>query len=178
MNLMNLMNLLSLMNLRIAVVSSLLLAAVTARAQTQAAAAATAPPSAPTAAEINKVVDYYQNGVDGGPVLVEFQLCAKVARNPTTQKLACEGELSATAAKGTAVAAFVKFFAPKGGKYEDLKVKFLLNGEVRSTSDFSVTESFSGYSNYKQTTLSKPGTWDVQVLRGEAILATKTVKVE
>ena len=76
------------------------------------------------------------------------------------------------------LSAFVRFFVPKGAKYEDLKIKFLLDGEVRSTSDFTLAEAWTGYANYKQTTAAKAGTWEIQVLRGENVLSKATVIVE
>ncbi len=50
--------------------------------------------------------------------------------------------------------------------------------EVRTTSDFTVTDSWTGYTNYKKTTLSKAGTWEVQVVRGDAVLSSKKVSVQ
>jgi hypothetical protein len=132
------------------------------------------PPPAPTADEINKVTAYYLRGKDGGPILIEFKLCGTIGKTPEG-KMACDDELGDTVAKGEPVNAFVRFFAPKGGKYEDLKVKFLFNGEVRSTSDFTVTESWTGYANYKRTAVTKAGTWDVEVLRGDKVLAKKSI---
>lgn len=151
---------------------------VTALAQAPAAPAAPSepPPPAPTADEINKVTAYYLRGKDAGPILIDFRLCGAIGKTPEG-KNACENELGATAAKGDQLNAFVRFFAPRGGKYEDLKVRFSLNGEVRTTSDMSVTESWTGYTNYKRTTLSKPGTWDIEVLHGDKLLAKKSVSV-
>ena len=51
-------------------------------------------------------------------------------------------------------------------------------GEVRSTSDFTLSEAWTGYANYKQTTASKAGTWEMQVLRGETVLSSAKVTVE
>ena len=139
--------------------------------------AAAAVPAQPTAAEIKKVVDYYLHGKDGGPVILEFVACKKVDKN-AEGKLACLEPMGASAKKGETITAFVRAFVPKDGKYEDLKVRFLLNGETRSTSDFTVTESLTGYASYKATTASKPGTWEIQVLRGEAQLGSQKVAVE
>ena len=138
--------------------------------------AAPPPPPAPTPDEINRVGAYYLKGKDAGPILMELTLCSEIGKNEEG-KLACTKELPATLKKGDGITAFVKFFAPKGGKYEDLKIKFLLDGEVRTTSDFTVTESWTGYANYKKTTASKAGTWEVQVLRGDTVLASKKVTV-
>ena len=134
-------------------------------------------PPAPTADEINKVTAYYLNGRDAGPILVDFRLCGAVGKN-AEGKNTCDNELGDTAAKGEQINAFVRFFAPRGGKYDDLKIRFRLDGEVRTTSDFTVGESWTGYTNYKRTTLSRAGTWEVEVLRGDTLLAKKKVAVQ
>ncbi|HEY4222313.1 MAG TPA: hypothetical protein VGO62_13255, partial [Myxococcota bacterium] len=41
---------------------------------------ATTPP-APSAAEIKRVDDYFQNGAAGGPILMDFIPCKKAGRN-------------------------------------------------------------------------------------------------
>lgn len=135
------------------------------------------PPPAPTAEEIKKVTEYFLKGAAGGPVLMEFTPCKKTGKN-AEGKLVCEEKLDGKAKKGDALIAYVKFFVPKGAKYEDLKIKFLLNGEVRSTSDFTLSEAWTGYANYKQTTASKPGTWEMQVLRGENLISKASLTVE
>jgi len=134
------------------------------------------PPPAPTADEINKVTAYYLKGKDGGPILIDFRLCGAIGKS-AEGKNTCDNELGDTAAKGDQLNAFVRFFAPRGSKYEDLKVRFLLDGEVRTTSDFTVSESWTGYTNYKRTTMGKAGTWEVEVVQGEKVLAKKKVAV-
>ena len=135
------------------------------------------PPPAPSADGLKKVTEYFLRGKDVGPVLMDFVPCKKTGKN-ADGKLTCEEKLDGKAKKGDALIAYVRFFVPKGAKYEDLKIKFLLNGEIRSTSDFTLSEAWTGYSNYKQTTASKAGTWEMQVLRGENVLAKSSVTVE
>jgi hypothetical protein len=134
-------------------------------------------PPAPSADEIRRVVEYYLHGTPQGPVLMELVACAKTGRT-AEGKLVCEEKLGDTVKKGDAIIAYVKFFVPKGAKYDDLKVRFLHNGETRTTSDFTLSESWTGYSNFKQTTASKPGTWEMQVLRGDTLLAKTSVTAE
>lgn len=162
------------MNLRCLLLA--LAASSPAFAQDAAPPPAEPPPPAPSADEINRVTAYYLKGKDGGPILIEFKLCGTIAKNDEKKNI-CEAEYGDTANKGDQVNAFVRFFAPRGGKYDDLKVRFSHNGEVRSTTDMSVTESWTGYTNYKRTAVGKPGTWDVEVLRGEAVLAKKSLQV-
>ncbi|HEY1101347.1 MAG TPA: hypothetical protein VGF99_20585 [Myxococcota bacterium] len=154
------------------------LVALPALAQEAVPPAPTAPPPpAPSAAEIQRVTNYFLNGKDAGPILIELSLCADAKKN-ADGKLACEGPLPDTIKKGDSITAFVKFFGPKGGKYDDIKIRFLLGGEVRSTSDFTVTESWTGYSNYKKTTASKAGLWEVELLRGDVVLGKKAITVQ
>jgi len=134
-----------------------------------------AAPAAPSAAEIKKVTEYFLKGKDAGPILLDFVACKKTGK--VDNKLVCEEPMGERANKGENLVAFVRFFAPKGSKYEDLKVKFLLDGEVRTTSDFTVTESWTGSAIYKQTPASKIGTWEMQVLRGDKILGSNKIVV-
>lgn len=141
-----------------------------------AAAPAGPPPPAPSADEVKKVTEYYLRGKDVGPVLIELVICKKMGKGADGKSI-CEEKHGDTLKKGDPLIAFTRFFVPKGAKYEDLKVKFLLNGEVRSTSDFSLQESWTGYGNYKQTTASKTGSWEILVLRGDTQLAAAKVNV-
>jgi hypothetical protein len=152
-------------------------AAATASGEGAATPTTTAPPPAPSADEIKRVTAYWQRGQAGGPILMDLLLCSEAGRN-AEGRLECLGEVGASLKKNDKLTAFVRFFAPKGGRYDDIKVRFLLNGEVRTTSDLSVTESWVGYANYKTTTVSKAGTWEAQVLRGDVVLAARKVVVE
>ena len=158
------------------VVAAALPAVAQAPAQAQPAPAVPVPP-APTAAEIQRVTNYFLNGKDGGPILIELVLCADVKKN-AEGKLACESPLPEVINKGDSITAFVKFFGPKGGKYDDVKVRFLLNGEPRSTSEFTVSESWTGYSNYKKTVATKVGVWEVELSRGATVLGRKSVTAQ
>ena len=134
-------------------------------------------PTAPTSDEIKRVNAYYLYGQTGGPVLIDFIACKKTGKT-AEGKLTCDERLGDKAKKGDPLIAFVKFFVPKGADYKDLSVRFLLNGEERSSSTFTLSESWTGYTNYKQTTASKPGTWEMQVTRNGAVLASAKVVVE
>ena len=107
------------------------------------ALAVTARAEAPTADEINKVYDYFKTGKDTGPVLLELEPCLKAGKKPGDDHMSCLEEVTGPVKKGTAVSAWMRWFAPQGGKYEDLSVQFVLAGEVKSTKDFSVGEAWS-----------------------------------
>src|SRR6478672_4695880 len=99
-----------------------------------AGTATTPPPPQPAPQEIKKVVDYYMNGKDGGPVLVEAKPCLKVdadKASPTFND--CVEPVTGDVQKGKSVSAWMMWFVPKGAKYDDMSVQVSLDGAVRET---------------------------------------------
>ena len=139
--------------------------------------AAVARADAPTADEINKVYDYYKTGKDQGPVLLELKACLKAGKKPGDDHMTCLEEVTGPVKKGTVVNAWMRWFSPQGGKYEDLSVQFALGGEVKATKDFTLGESWS-YGVYKGDTLAKPGEYEIRVRRGEKVLGTLKVTAQ
>src|SRR5438445_13514796 len=133
--------------------------------------------AAPTADEIKKVEDYYENGKADGPVLLEFTPCLKVDKKPGEEHKSCLEPAGASVKAGKTVNAWMRWFVPKGGKYEDLSVQFKFGGEARATKDFSVTESRS-YGIYLGSTLAKAGDWEIVVRKGETVVASAKIKAE
>jgi len=134
-------------------------------------------PAVPTAAEIKKVLDYQDNGKDVGPVLLDLVACNKVdqAKGPT--QFHCIEPVSGPVKKNSVVSAWLQFFCPKDGKYEDITVQYLFDGQIRNTYDVSVA-SLGRTRTWKSSTLGKSGKWTIKVLRGSAELATANVTVE
>jgi hypothetical protein len=137
------------------------------------------PPPAPTPAEVKKVADYYVNGAAGGPILLELIPCKKTGKNDAG-KLTCEDPIvGGKAKKGDQLIAFMRWFAPKGSSYNDLKVVFLLNGTKTDTSEFSISDSgLTGYGEYKAKLASKPGTWEMDVMRADKLIDSAKILVE
>lgn len=131
----------------------------------------------PTGEEINKVMDYYQNGKDQGPVLLEFVPCLKVGKKPGEDRSSCVEQVSGPVKKKTLVNAWMRWMVPKGGKYEDLSVVFVLNGEPRETKDLTLETESTSYGAYKSVTMSKAGEWEIRVRRGDQVLQSAKVTV-
>ena len=60
----------------------------------------------------------------------------------------------------------VSIVCPKGGKYEDLKVQWLLGNEVRQTTDFTV-EGLARTRTWRAHTPPKAGKWTIKIVQGE-----------
>lgn len=138
-------------------------------------AAAPAPP--PPADEIKRVMEYQENGKDRGPALLEVIPCTKVDNTKGSATAnTCIEPVTGPVKKGTTVFAWTLWFCPKDGNYEDVAIQFLHEGQVRSTVDVTIkglarTRTWRGYS------LTKPGKWQIKILRGSAELGGTSVTV-
>lgn len=130
----------------------------------------------PTAAEIKKVMDYFRTGQGKGPVLVDLVPCLKVDRPAPGKKKDCVEPAGEKVKKGTVVNAFTRWFVPQDDTYE-LTFEWLHEGKVVSTGTASVEGSF-GYGTWKAKTLSRPGTWEVRIKRGDEVLGSTKIVAE
>ena len=135
-----------------------------------------APP--PSADEIKRVYDYLDNGKDRGPALLDLVACMKVDQtkgSPT--QFHCLEPVTAPVKKNTTVLAWVQFLCPKDGKYEDVSIQYLHEGQVRNTYDLTLS-AYGKTRTWKGSTLTKAGKWTVKVLRSGQELGSTTVVVE
>jgi hypothetical protein len=131
----------------------------------------------PPAAEIKRVQDYLENGKDRGPALLDFIPCLKVDQqkgSPT--QFQCVEPVTGPVKKGTTVFMWMQWFTPKDGKYEDVKLQFFHEGEVRQTIDLTVagygrTRSFRGHN------LTKVGKWRAKISQGNREVGSAEIDV-
>ena len=126
----------------------------------------------------NGALDYQENGKDRGPILVELMPCLKVdlaKGSPTIYN--CLEPISGPIKKNSTVNAWMVWFCPKGGVYDDLTVQFLYECQVRQTLDLKV-EGLSRTRTFRSHTFGKSGKWQIKVARGDKELATANVTVE
>lgn len=153
-------------------------AALSSLAFAQDAGTAAGPVEPPPSAEmIKKVVDYLENGKDRGPALLDVIPCTKVdnTKGSPTQ-FQCIEPVTAAVKKNTTVFAWLQWYCPKDGKYEDVQVQFLHEGQVRQTIDVPVS-GFGRTRGWRGANLSKVGKWTVKVSRGDKDLGSATVDV-
>lgn len=142
------------------------LASTAVLAQDPAPAAAPAPPP-PPAEEIKRVLEYQDNGKDRGPALLDVVLCNKVDQTKgSATQFTCIEPLAGNLKKATSITAWVQFFCPKDGKYEDVKLKWLLGSETYETQDITIS-GLARTRTWRAYTPKKPGKWTVKVLRGD-----------
>lgn len=140
--------------------------------------AADAPP-APSPEGLKKVIDYYNNGKDAGPILAELKPCITVdTKKGSPTFLDCTEPVSGKVKKGTPVNAWMLFLVPKDAKYEDLSVQWILDGQVRTTSDLSLKNPGVGARTYQFSTINKPGKWEIKVLQGTKELGKASFEAE
>ena len=145
-------------------------------AGTAAAAAPSAPP--PPAEEIRRVLDYYYNGKDRGPSLVELKACLKVdSGKDSLTKFDCLEEVKGPVKVNTTVHGWMTFFLPKGSNFDDVVLQFAHEGTVRSTIDIKL-EGEMRSRTWRSQQLSKKGKWTVSVLNHGTVLGTATITAE
>lgn len=131
----------------------------------------------PTPEMIKTVLDYQERGASAGPVLLDLVPCLKVDSgkgSPTQYQ--CVEPVGEKVTKGTTVFAWLQWLCPKDGRYEDVQVQFLHEGQVRKTVDNPVT-GVGRTRGWRGENLNKVGTWTIKVLRGAQELGTRTVNV-
>ena len=116
--------------------------------------------AAPPAETIKTVVDYYYEGSDEGPVLVESKLCTEI------QDLECVGEVDPpTVGVGETIMVWMQFFVPKGVSSDDIMVEYAHDGVPRWLKAHKV-ESSIRYRVVNRYQLNKTGKWAVVIKQG------------
>ena len=141
-----------------------------------APAAAALPP--PPAEEVRRVLDYYFNGKDRGPTLVELKACLKVdSTKDSATRFECIEEVKGPVKVNTTVHGWTMWFLPKGANYEDVTLQFAYEGTVRSTIDMKLDTEMRART-WRSQNLSRKGKWTISVVRGGTVLGTTTVTAE
>ena len=136
-------------------------------------------PVMPSSDEAFKVVSYYYDGKDSGPVLLKTMPCLKVDEGKTSKtRNECVKPIDSSVPKGSRVSLWSAWLVPVGGKYDDVSVQFLLDGVVRETRDLSLSTESPRMRTWSTSTLSKPGKWEIKVTRAGKELSTSSITVE
>lgn len=139
---------------------------------------AAAPMPPPPAEEIKRVLDYQENGKERGPALLDVVPCAKVDTTKTSPTaFTCIAPITGPVKKGTTVNVWTQWFCPKGGKYENITIQAVLDGETRNTTDLTI-EGLARTRSWRPFTMNKPGKWQFKVRQGTKELGMTSVTVE
>ena len=139
-------------------------------------AGASEPP--PPADEIKRVLDYYYNGKDRGPALIELKACLKVdgtKGSPTLNE--CVDEVKGPVKLNANVHGWMAWYVPKGGSYDDVTLQFLFNGEVRQTLDIKL-DGEGRTRTWRTQGATKKGKWQIKVMRQGKELGATSFNVE
>ena len=134
----------------------------------------------PPADEIKRVLDYYYNGKDRGPALVELKACLKVdsmGKGDPTTKNECLETVSGPVKKDTTVHGWTMWYLPEGANYENVSLQFVFENDVRSTIDLKLSTP-GRTRTWRSTTVSKKGKWTIKVKDGAKELGSTSFTVE
>lgn len=125
----------------------------------------------PDADMVKEVIDYYYQGQEQGPILMEAKICK------TVEALECvEGIEPSSFPLGETIKVWMRFLVPKGATYDDILVEYRYEGtpwrvqphKVESSIRYRVVDSFK---------LNKAGNWAITVRKGPNTLKTFDVRV-
>ncbi len=157
-------------------VAAIVLLGTQALAQDAGALVPALPP--PPAAEVRRVLDYYYNGKDRGPVLVELKACLKVdGTRDSPTRFECLEEVKGPVKVNTPIHGWTMWLLPKGANYDDVTLQFAHEGTVRSTIDMKLDTEMR-VRTWRSQILTKKGKWTISVVRAGAVLGTTTVTAE
>jgi hypothetical protein len=126
----------------------------------------------PTAEEIRKVSKYYYEGKPQGPILVEVKACTKIDFEKTSPtKNECIEEVRGPLPRGTHVHAWTLWMVPEGGQYDDAAIQYVHEGEVHASIDLNLTPALRSRA-FRANALTRPGKWEIRVVRKGNILGT------
>jgi hypothetical protein len=141
------------------------------------AAPAAEPVKAPSGDAVKSTWDYFYKAQGQGPVLVEAKLCTEVAKDGPN-KFECTAEVAPEGVKAnTTVMVWQSYLVPQGDTVEDLMVQTKLGNVVRETKDVKVKGEGWRARQWTGVRLNKAGDWTVNIMRGDQVLKTISVKV-
>lgn len=135
-----------------------------------------------TAEEAKRVAEYLLKGKEKGPVLVDFVACLNVdvkKGSPTIWE--CLEPVSGSVKKGTIVHGVTNWLLPKEGKWDDVAMQYVFEGQPRSTMDLTLDGGAWGMirsRTFKSSALTKSGKWEIKLLKGNVELKSLVVQVE
>lgn len=146
--------------------------------ESQPAAAAPKPTvTAPSADAVKNVWEYFNKGQGQGPVLADWKVCLDVHKKGESA-FECTEEIPAEGVKaGTMVMLWQAYIVPQGDKYEDLAIQVKHNDVIRETKDVKVEGKTWRSRTWNGVRLSKPGKWNLVIMKGEQVLKSIPVNV-
>ena len=127
--------------------------------------------AAPPPDTIKGVVDYFYNGREEGPVLVDSKLCAEV------QDMECVSEIDpASVGVGDTLNVWMQFFVPKEADSDDIMVEYAHEGVPRRLTPNKVEPSIR-YRVINRYQLNKTGKWAIVIKKGTTPLQRFDVDV-
>jgi len=136
------------------------------------------PAPAPHKDEIRRVLDYYFNGKNSPPALVDFIPCLKVdTQKDSATFYQCLETAKDSVPLNTRIQLWTLWYLPQGSKYEDVVLQVFWNEQLRSTEDYKL-DTNGRFRTWKTVNLNKKGPWTFKILRGTQELGSQRLMVE
>lgn len=117
----------------------------------------------PSADEVNKVVDFYNNGKDEGIVLGDIKLCEGIGKDGAA-KNECENEIDPASLKaGQSVMVWMNFMVPMGVQEQEIMLQFNHQGVTREVEKVTVSSAMR-YRVWRKVKFDRAGDWKANII--------------
>ncbi|MFH0924344.1 MAG: hypothetical protein V1872_01715 [bacterium] len=119
----------------------------------------------------NEVVNYYFNGQEEGPILMEAKLCKTIENRECTEDIDPKSIV-----QGEVINVWMKFLVPKDASYDDIFIEYKYEGTPRQLTPYKVDSSI----RYRVVDTFRPnklGEWTITIKRGVKELKQFTIDV-
>lgn len=153
-------------------------AAPSATAAPAASAAVTPPAPVPSSDEIRRVLQYYFDGKNSLPALVDFIPCLKVDTQKGSKTFyQCLEVAKETVPLNTRVNLWTLWYLPLDSKYEDVMLQAFWGEQLRLTEDYKL-DTAGRFRTWRTINLNKKGLWTFKIIKGTQELGSQKLIVE
>lgn len=118
----------------------------------------------PSADEINRIFNYYDNGHALGATLVNYRLCQEIHREGPEKNNCAEEITGNKLATGQSAYLWMLFMVPRTTEKQKVLLQFNYKGVTRRVKHHSISGSFR-YRTWSKIQFDRPGEWVIHVLQ-------------
>ncbi len=117
----------------------------------------------PSSQETKKVMDYYNEGIGNGAVLVDFNLCTEMGKEEETKNNCIQPLSDVDILLGQEVYLWMNFMIPVDDT-ANVFITYTRNNRIRKTQATTLKSAFR-YRTWKKIATNKPGQWTIKIFQ-------------
>ena len=135
-------------------------------------------PPVPPRDEIRRSLDYYFNGKNSPPALVDFIPCLKVDIQKSSETYSQCLEIAKNSVPlYTRINLWTMWYLPQGSEYEGVILQVFWGEQLRLTEDYRLKTS-GRFRTWRTVNLNRKGTWTFKIVQGSQEMDSLKLSVE